>query len=112
MPETLTLNKSAILESMGGDAELFAEMAQMFIDESPQYSRNLLASLSASSPQALRDEAHTLKSLFATFADEDGRQLALLVEQKAKVGEIDAERGQELARRIGLLAETLRQTIG
>lgn len=109
MAQTLNLDKASILESMGGDEELFIDMARMYIDESDSYYRNVQKAVSSKDIEALRREAHTLKSLFATFADEDGRQLAIKVEQQAKTGIIDSEFSSMLEERIRLLAEVLRQ---
>ena len=112
MPETLLLNKNAILESMGGDDELFTDMAHMYIEEHTNYCDNLSLALSKNNPEALRREAHTLKSLLATFADEDGRKLAIAVEQLAKSGLVDIEQTRALSSRVQLLAEALAQEVG
>lgn len=112
MPESFFLNKAAILDSLGGDEELFVELAQMFVDESASYCQNLKAALASGKPETLRGEAHTLKSLLATFADDEGNALAISVEQQAKNGLIDAEKTQELDARIQLLAKTLQQELG
>lgn len=111
MSDSLVLNKSAILESMGEDEELFAETAQMYIDESPKYCQKLRLAVSNNDAQSLRLEAHILKSLLATFADEDGRQLAITVEKQAKNGEVDAEKIQQLDARIQLLAQVLQNAL-
>lgn len=111
MSETLLLNKNAILESMGGDDELFTDMARMYIEEHTNYCQNLNLALSENNPETLRREAHTLKSLLATFADEEGRQLAIAVEQRAKSGMVDIEGTKALSRRVQLLADLLAQEV-
>lgn len=111
MSSLFSLDKSAILENLGDDEELFAEMAQMFIEESAAYRQNLLTALASGKPEAVRGEAHTLKSLLATFADTEGRALAIAIELQAKNGEIDAEKVSQLEVRIADMAEVLRQEL-
>lgn len=107
MPDPLFLDKKSILENMGGDEELLIEMAQMYLTEHGEYIQNLEQAISGSDSESLRREAHTLKSLFATFADEAGRELAITVEQQAKSGQMDTALTQSLCVRIQLLADTL-----
>lgn len=111
MSETLFLDKEFILENMGGDEDLFVDMAQMYVDEHKEYLHNLEHALSGNNSEKLRHEAHTLKSLFATFADDAGRELAIAVEHQAKNGQIDIALAQKLCTRIQLLADTLSRLI-
>lgn len=109
MSEKLVLNREAILESLGGDEELFDEMAGMYIGECENYCQNLYEYASGNEADNLSREAHTLKSLFGAFADEDGRQLAILIEKEAKGGRIDQEKTQELVARARMLSEELQR---
>ncbi len=111
MDEPLLLDREAILESLGGDEELFVDLASMFVEESQAYSQNLACAVTENNAESLRNETHTLKSLFATFADEGGRQMAISIEQQAKNGEINREKTQELVTRIFRLAALLQQEI-
>ncbi|MBS1197706.1 MAG: Hpt protein [Proteobacteria bacterium] len=111
MSNSLILDKAAVLESLGDDQELFVEMARMFIEESAVYSHNLMAALASGKPEAVRGEAHTLKSLLAAFADNEGHSLAATIEIQAKNGQIDTEKIGLLEARIKLMAEVLRQEL-
>ena len=111
MSNPFSLDKAAILENLGDDEELFVEMARMFIEESANYRQNLMAALTSGKPEAVRGEAHTLKSLLATFADDEGNVLAVAVELQAKNGQIDTEKVGQLDARIKLMAEVLCQEL-
>jgi HPt (histidine-containing phosphotransfer) domain-containing protein len=86
---TTVYDKNQALERLGGDAALFAEMAGMFVAESETYCQALESALASADAAALRREAHTVKSLLATFSYEAGRQLALRLEQLAASGSLE-----------------------
>jgi HPt (histidine-containing phosphotransfer) domain-containing protein len=88
-PEASIYDKNEALERLEGDAELFADMAKMFVDDSESYCAALEEALKSGDPAALRREAHTLKSLLATFSYEAGRVLAERLESLAASGSLD-----------------------
>ncbi|MFZ2854178.1 MAG: ATP-binding protein [Rhodocyclaceae bacterium] len=77
------LRRAEVLERLDGDEELFRTLAGMFIADSRQYCSALAQALAAADAPVLLREAHTLKSLFATFSDEEGRKIAQQLEQQA-----------------------------
>jgi len=107
MAASLQLNKTRILNLLGGDEELFVSMAQIFLEEADTYCHDLEAALSAADPVALRRGAHTMKSLLASFADDEGSQLAQFLEQQAKAG--SSETLPALREPVGQLTDRIRQ---
>ena len=86
---TTVYDKDQAPRAGSGNAALFAEMADMFVAESETYCQALESALASGDAAALRREAHTVKSLLATFAYEAGRELALRLEQLAASGSLD-----------------------
>lgn len=89
MNQAFTLNREVILERLGGDEEIFTVMIDMYLQDLDSYCNNLANALQAGEQANLQREAHTIKGLFATFADEAGTQAAYSVEQLAKQGKLD-----------------------
>jgi HPt (histidine-containing phosphotransfer) domain-containing protein len=86
---TTVYDKAQALERLAGDAQLFAEMAGMFVADSESYCQALEKALASGDASALSREAHTVKSLLATFAYEAGRQAAMRLEYLAASGSLD-----------------------
>lgn len=108
------LDKALILERLDGDEELLVTMSDIFVQESESYCRNLDQALLANDLVGLRREAHTIKSLLATFADGAGTALALALEQQAKAeqGEGLVDKVEELKVRLRLVVAVVRQELG
>lgn len=82
-------NKQEAIERLEGDEDLFADMAGMFVTDAESYCVALAEALKSGDAKALRREAHTVKSLFATFSCEGGRELAERLEHLAAEGRLD-----------------------
>ena len=82
-------NKSEAVSRLEGDEQLFIDMANMFVADAEMYCSALEAALKSGDAKAVRREAHTVKSLFATFSYEAGRDLALRLEHLAATGSLD-----------------------
>lgn len=89
MNEAYVLNRQLILERLGGDEEIFAVMIDMYLQDLDSYINNLGAALAAGDKTTLQREAHTVKGLLATFADDSGMQAAYSIEKQAKEGVLD-----------------------
>lgn len=89
MNEPYILNRQLILDRLGGDEEIFAVMIDMYLQDLDSYANNLQNTFQAGDVTALHREAHTVKGLFATFADDQGTALALSVEKQAKTGNLE-----------------------
>jgi len=85
-------NRAEAIERLGGDEALFVSVAGMFIASSAGYCTALEAAVQAADMAALRREAHTVKSMLATFSYETGRVLALRLEELAASGNADGAR--------------------
>ena len=89
MPANELYNRAEAMERLGGDEELFVDVASMFIADSAGYCAALEAALAAADVGALRREAHTVKSMLATFSYEAGRELAQRLELLAASGSLE-----------------------
>lgn len=106
-------DRSLALAQLDGDESLFAAIAAVFVAECAGYCAALEAALAAGDPVALRREAHTTKSMLASFAFEPGRALALRLEEVAATGRLDgaAELTAELGDAMWRLAAALRSEL-
>ena len=82
-------DRAEALERLDGDEELFGSLAELFVAESAGYCRALETALAAGDAAALCREAHSTKSMLATFSYEDGRAVALQLERLAAGGSLD-----------------------
>lgn len=76
------------LKRLGGDEELFGELAAYFIDDAPELVRAIHAGLAAGSGQDIRRTAHSLRGLFANFDAEQGMAFAESIEHLCAKGEL------------------------
>lgn len=76
----------AAIEQLAGDAELFREMANLYLLEKDAYVSAISDAFSANDANALRREAHSVKSVFASFVCEGGRVAAATLESSAALG--------------------------
>lgn len=81
-------NRAEAIERLGGDEALYASVACLFVEGSAGYCAALDAALQAGDAAALRREAHTVKSMLATFSCEAGRGLAQRLEDLAAAGDL------------------------
>ena len=111
MNQSFSLNRPLILERLGGDEEIFTVMVDMYLEDLDGYCNNMGAALAAGDASLLQREAHTVKGLLATFADEEGTQAAYRIEQQCKQGVLDglAEQIASVKARLLEVAEVLRK---
>ena len=82
-------NRAEALERLDGDEELFGSLAELFVAESAGYCSALETALAAADVAELCREAHSTKSMLATFSYEDGRVVAMQLERLAADGSLD-----------------------
>ena len=82
-------DRAKALAQIDGDAALFAEIVAVLVAEGETYCAALEAALASGDASELRREAHTVKSVLASFACERGRELAWRLEEQAASGELD-----------------------
>ena len=103
--ETRIYDRAEAVARLDGDVSLFAEMADMFFAECDAYCRGLETALAVRDAATLRREAHTLKSVLATFSCETGRALAQQLEQQAAGGCLEG--AEALSRQVIVAARAL-----
>lgn len=90
------LDKLIILDRLGDDEEIFTMMIDMYLQDVENNCNNLSSLLASGDQASLQREAHTVKGLLATFADDDGAALAADVEMRVKAGDL-AQLAQPIA---------------
>lgn len=113
MNQPFSLNRTLILERLGGDEEIFAIMIDMYLQDLDGYCNNMGNALAAGEAAVLQREAHTVKGLLATFADDEGTQAAYRIEQQSKQGNLEgiAEQIEAVKARLLEVAEVLKKEI-
>ena len=103
------LDRVAILERLGGDEEIFTMMVDMFLADAQNNCAALQAAQAAGDGPLLQREAHTIKGLLSTFSDDDGAEIAFVLEQRAKLNQLDdaGERVALLVKRMEEVSATL-----
>ncbi len=104
------LDRATILERLGGDEELLETMADMYLQEYESYCQGLRAAVQSGAAKLLQREAHTLKSLMATFEDEAGRDLAMEIQLQAEGGQLAGVEAKAAALEVAIrrMADILR----
>ena len=85
--ETISHQFDQALKRLGGDEELFYDLATYFIEDSPDLVRAIHAGLAAARVQEVQRAAHTLRGLAANFDAEPAMTLAGAIEQMAAKGD-------------------------
>lgn len=86
MAAAFVLDKLVILDRLGGDEDIFAMMIDMYLQDVVNNCNTLASTLALADMVTLRREAHTVKGLLATFADDEGAAMALAIEMQLKAG--------------------------
>lgn len=84
MASEFVLDKTLILNRLGGDEEIFSMMLDMYLQDVEQNSADIAAALASGDVAVLQRQLHTIKGLLATFSDDVGAESALALEQRAK----------------------------
>ena len=82
------LNLAAALERVGGDQELLEEVAQLFLDTSPDLLTEIGRAVVARDARALERSAHTLKGSVGNFGADAAFQAALRLEKIGRSGDL------------------------
>lgn len=86
-PAMPMIDYAQALDRVGGDRELLAELAGLFLDEYPRLLSISNAGIENNDLPAAAAAAHQFKGLLAQFGSTQGRQLALALESAAKTGD-------------------------
>ncbi len=109
-----SLNRPVILERLGDDEEILLMMIDMYLQDVDNNCAALSSALAAGDQPTLLREVHTVKGLLATFADEDGAEMAAASESRLRAGDTnDVEAAiAAMQARLREVAEVLKREIG
>jgi PAS domain S-box-containing protein len=107
----IEMDYEAALARVGGDVELLAELAGLFLEEYPQLMESARTGLKDGKPEQAHSSAHQLKGLLAQFGAEHAREVAFQVESASRRSETEAalQALSELERLMELLRPELEQ---
>jgi HPt (histidine-containing phosphotransfer) domain-containing protein len=102
----------ALFESVGGDAEFFAELIDTYVADAPVQVDSLRAALEAGDVEALVRPAHTLKSSSASLGAMGLAEQCRQLEHAARGGSLDGAAGavEAVAAEVDRVAAALEQT--
>lgn len=100
---------AAALQRVDGDAELLAELIEIFFEDYPRRRDCLLSSLAQNDYATLRNTAHTLKGSLGYLGAVEGAQLAALIERAGY--KADAAELRQLVAALAAYVETLRDAM-
>jgi len=112
-PGTVVVDLSAALERIGGDRQLFRELALIFVEDSPALLESLRASLAERNRALAERCAHGLKGIAANVGGVGVERTAVVVEDAARAGQLEvAEIGfQPLSAELSRLIDELRRML-
>ena len=82
------IDAEELMVRVDGDMELLVRLVKIFFAELPKYRDDIAAAIAVGDSHALRDAAHSLKSVLGTFAAHDGHEIALRLERMGFGGEL------------------------
>ena len=77
------------LARVDGDHELLTEMAELFLEESPRFVKEIQAAVESGDTQTLTYAAHTLKGSVGNFAATEAAEAARQLEQMGRKGDLE-----------------------
>ena len=86
-------NREALLERLGGDEQLLAKIAGLFLEDCPARLTAIKAAVDARSAERIRTEAHALKGAAANLAVSELVEAARVLEQIGADGRVEAAGG-------------------
>jgi two-component system sensor histidine kinase/response regulator len=88
--DLLVLDKAVALDRVGGDEELLAEVAQLFLEDYPNSLREIDDALQRGDAKLLERAAHTLKGAASNFGADPVVEPALALELAGRTGNLSA----------------------
>lgn len=104
-----SLDRLAILERLGGDADLLREVAGLFLEKQEKQLREIRDAIDCGDASRLEQAAHTLKGSLGNFHAHASIRTASLLEEMGRSGELDGAREAlaEMERQIDRLKPAL-----
>ena len=81
---------AALLERLGGDEQLLAKVAALFLEDCPARLTAIKAAVDARSAEGIRTEAHALKGAAANLSVSELVEAARILEQIGAEGRVEA----------------------
>jgi 3-isopropylmalate/(R)-2-methylmalate dehydratase small subunit len=88
-PGLCVFNREELLERLGDDEELVAEIVELFLDDAPQQIASIEAAVAAKDGEEIRNRAHALKGAAANMGAADLCEKARQMEMAAEGGRSD-----------------------
>jgi two-component system sensor histidine kinase/response regulator len=103
---------AALLERVGGDEEIFAELCDLFLADAPTRLDAIRDAVAQGDPSALRRAAHAFKGAASVFDADDVVAAARALEEIGETGALDAApvMWQALDAHSRTLIQTVRET--
>lgn len=83
-PNNLQIDLTYLNEIAGGDAEFMIDMIDIFIEQTPLYSEQLIAAAEAKDWKTVGDIAHKIKPTLAFMGVNKAKEQMASIEQKAR----------------------------
>jgi HPt (histidine-containing phosphotransfer) domain-containing protein len=88
--KTISSHFAGTLKRLGGDEDLFCELACYFVEDAPELLHTIHEALTAGSAPGIQRAAHSLRSLVANFDAEQATAIASGLEQMGAKGDLVA----------------------
>jgi two-component system, sensor histidine kinase and response regulator len=85
----MPLDRSEALARVGGDAQLLAEIAALFLKDLPRGLGELRKAVAARDAAGIERHAHSLKGSVSNFGAQEARDAAQDLETQARTGSLD-----------------------
>ena len=86
---SIVLDKSELLERLGGDTDLLQEVAALFLEDCPKLMSNIQGAIRARDAFGLERAAHALKGSVSNFGPTSAYDAAYSLEKLGRAGELD-----------------------
>lgn len=93
--ESGVFDRDAALRNLGGDVELFGEIARLFVADWPGNQAAIVDALNKADAASLRVSVHSVKGAVSNFGARQAVTLALDLESACKVGDL-SRAGQQV----------------
>jgi HPt (histidine-containing phosphotransfer) domain-containing protein len=87
--KSVALNADGLIRSFGNDQDLFQELVEIFLNDSPQMLNTLRESLKSTDAKTFKRAAHSLKGMLRNFQAESAAETAFELEQIGDQGKLD-----------------------
>jgi HPt (histidine-containing phosphotransfer) domain-containing protein len=85
-PNSSSIDLSYLNEIAGGDAEFMIDMIDIFIEQTPIYTDQLIDAVNAKDWKTVGDIAHKIKPTLAFMGENHAKEQMASIEQKARSG--------------------------